>query len=144
MGAQMSDRRRLKEPPLFLAAAVTAFAAAGLAGCSSEPDQYVYCIDDEGEVVDPDYCEDEEYGYDDDDDYGSSYWYYVASSRYSVGSRVPGDHVTSRINPSDSSARTSAGIPSSGKVGGTTIKGGGFGSGSSGGGYRGGGYSGGS
>ncbi|MGH3727271.1 MAG: hypothetical protein ACRDTU_00805 [Micromonosporaceae bacterium] len=139
----MSDRRRLKQPPLILAAAVTAFLAAGLAGCSSDEDQYVYCIDDDGEVVDPDYCEDEEYG----DEYGSSsYWYYVASSRYSVGSRVPSDHVSSRVSPSDSSGRASAGIPSSGKVGGTTIRGGGFGSGSGSGysGSRGGGYSGGS
>lgn len=141
----MSNRRRIKQPPRFLAAAVTAFVATGVAACASESEEYVYCIDDEGEVVDPEYCEDYEYDYDDDDYSGGTYWYYVSSTRYSVGSRVPSDHRTSRVSPKDSSGRSAAGIPSSGRVGGTTIRGGGFGSGSSGGGgYSGGGYSGGS
>lgn len=134
----MSDRHRVKEPPRFLAATVTAFMAVGLAGCSSEPDQYVHCIDDDGFVVDPELCDDDEDHYG-----GGGYWYYVSSSRYSVGSPVPSDYTSSRISPSDSDARTRAGLPATGSVGGTTIRGGGFGSGGGGydggGGYRGGG-----
>ncbi|MGH3712093.1 MAG: hypothetical protein ACRDT4_01290 [Micromonosporaceae bacterium] len=136
----MTDRHRFKQPPPFLAATVTAFMAVGLAGCASDSEQYVHCVDDDGEVVDPDLC-------DDDDDYygsGGSYWYYVSSSRYSVGSSVPGDYRTNRISPSDGDARAAAGLPRTGSVGGTTIRGGGFGSGgggydSGGGSYRGGG-----
>ncbi|MGH3739855.1 MAG: hypothetical protein ACRDT8_11320 [Micromonosporaceae bacterium] len=133
----MSDRLQFKQPPRFLTAAVTAFMAAGLAGCSQEEDKYVHCIDENGEVVDDDYC-------DEDDDYhGGGYWLYVAGKRYLPGSRVPSDHRSSRIDPKDSTARANAGLPSSGRVSGSTIRGGGFGSGGSGssggGGYWGGG-----
>ncbi len=125
----MSDRPRPKEPPRFLTAAVTAFLAVGVTGCGvGEEDAYVYCIDDDGEVVDPEYCEDEEYSYSDDDD--RSYWYYVSSRRLAFGARVAGDYLTKRISPSDPTARINAGLPSSGRIGGTTIRVGGFGSGS--------------
>jgi hypothetical protein len=126
----MSDRLRPKEPPRFLAAAVTAFVAMGMTGCGSDQDEaYVYCIDEAGQVVDPDYCEEAEYGYVDGDD-EDSYWYYVSSRRLRLGARVPGDYGTSRIRPSDSNARLAAGLPATGKIGGTTIRMGGFGSGS--------------
>lgn len=127
----MSDRLRSKEPPRFLAAAVTAFMAVGLAGCGNDEDErYVYCIDDSGEVVDPDYCEREEYQRDDQED-PEGYWYYVSRRRYSIGLRVPSDHLTSRIRPSDPTARANAGLPQTGGIGGTTLRSGGFGSGSS-------------
>lgn len=124
----MSDRLRPKEPPRFLTAAVTAFMAVGMAGCGSDQDEaYVYCIDDSGQVVDPDYCEEEEYVADDQ----NSYWYYVSSRRLRLGSRVA-NYLTSRISPSDATARAAAGLPSTGRIGGTTIRAGGFGSGSAG------------
>lgn len=125
----MSDRPRPKEPPRFLTAAVTAFLAVGVTGCGvGEEEAYVYCIDEDGEVVDPQYCEDEEATFTDDDD--RSYWYYVSSRRLTLGARAAGDYLSKRINPSDPTARINAGLPSTGRIGGTTIRVGGFGSGS--------------
>ncbi|HEX2417852.1 MAG TPA: hypothetical protein VHJ83_06980 [Micromonosporaceae bacterium] len=127
----MSDRLRPKEPPRFLTAAVTAFLAVGMTGCGSDQDEaYVYCIDDAGEVVDPDYCEDAEEVYAVEDDDRDSYWYFVSPRRLRLGARVAGDYLTRRVSPSDRSARLAAGLPATGRIGGTTIRVGGFGSGS--------------
>ncbi|MFB9235764.1 hypothetical protein ACFFWC_09435 [Plantactinospora siamensis] len=118
----MSPHRDSTRPPAFLAAAVSAFLATGLAGCGSgRSDRYVNCIDRNGRVVDPAFCEDR----------SSAYWYYLASRRYGVGSSVPGDYTRTRINPSDQAARAAAGMPKTGNVGGTKISSGGFGKGSS-------------
>jgi hypothetical protein len=122
----MSDRSAVRKPPPFFAATVAAFMSVGVAGCSSGSDEYVHCIDDSGNVVDPSLCEEAEYSY------SPGYWYYVSRTRYGVGERVPDDYTTSRIDPSDSTARANAGLSESGGVGGTTVRGGGFGSGSAG------------
>jgi hypothetical protein len=117
--------------PGLLAAAVATFLAGGVTSAcgSDEPDQTVYCVDDNGTVVDPDYCDDY------DGSGGMAYWFWMSSGHYPVGSSVSGsgDWRSSRVNPRDPNARANAGLPRTGKVGGTTVKGGGFGSGTSGG-----------
>ncbi|WP_377442525.1 hypothetical protein [Plantactinospora sp. GCM10030261] len=125
----MSPPYRSKQPPAFLAATVSAFLATGLAGCGNDDDdssrgsqRYVHCIDDNGRVVDPDRCDDTRVG-------ASPFWYYLAARRYTTGAAVPGDHKTSRIDPSNQSARAAAGLPRTGQVGGSTVSSGGFGSG---------------
>jgi hypothetical protein len=118
-------------PGLLAAAAAAFLATGGLSACGEdEPDRQVYCVDEQGNVVDPDLCDERHYGS------GVAfwpYWYYVSTSHFPVGGRVPSDWRTSRISPTDANARANAGVPRSGKIGGTTVKGGGFGSGTGGG-----------
>lgn len=116
------SRRPLR--PALVVAAVAAFTSTGAvtAGCSSRSNQYVNCVDDSGRVVDARYCDDDRY-------YSGGHYYYLPSrTRYRVGSNAPGNWRSGSINPSDSAARTRAGLPSSGHLGGTTVRGGGFGS----------------
>jgi hypothetical protein len=139
--------------PALVAAAVAAFATTGTmtASCSSST-TYVNCVDDDGNIVDSYYCN----AYEDDcwtnssfasvspsangnvtvyrrgcDSSHKRYWYYTSSRRYSVGTHAPSSWHSSRVDPADSSARTSAGLPSSGHVGGTKISSKGFGKSSS-------------
>lgn len=131
----MREPRRRPLRPSLVVAAVAAFAATGAvsAGCSSDSDddQYVNCVDEQGQVVDPDLCDD-----DDGTDYHGyhgGYYYLMSPKRYKVGSKAPSDWRSKSINPSDAGARIRAGLPSTGKVGGTTVRSGGFGSGKGGG-----------
>lgn len=101
--------------------------APGLSACSNHHvDQYANCVDSSGRVVADYYCNDSRY-------YGGGgYFLYMAGSRYSSGSVINNYHSGSRIRPGDSTARAKAGLPRSGKVGGSVIKAGGIGKGSSG------------
>ncbi|MGH3664152.1 MAG: hypothetical protein ACRDT8_11315 [Micromonosporaceae bacterium] len=135
----MPDRLSFRHPPRFLAATVSAFLVTGAVGwVASRPqedslDKKVHCIDEDGNVVDPDYCdENRSSGF-------TSYWLYVTARRYALGNRVPDDHKTRRIDPSDKKARAKAGIPATGRVAGKTIRGSGFGYHGGGSGYHGGG-----
>ncbi|MBT8226760.1 MAG: hypothetical protein HKP61_10450 [Dactylosporangium sp.] len=122
---QQQHKRPIR--PAMVVAAVAAFAATGVVttACSTADDQYVYCVDEDGEVVDSDYCE--------NDDNAGRYWYYLAKHSYRSGARMPSGWQSTRINPSDASARVKAGLPATGKIGGMKVSSGGFGKGSSGG-----------
>lgn len=143
---QQVSRQPLR--PAIVVAAVAAFAATGAmtAACSRSSYKYVNCVDDNGTVVDPKLCENcvDENGKIVDDSncengkssthragLTSGYWYYTSGRRYQVGSHAPSNWQSSRISPSDSAARSKAGLPSSGKIGGTKVSSGGFGKGSS-------------
>jgi hypothetical protein len=110
----------------FVSAAVAVFlAATPLAACSDEPDQTVHCVSEDGTVVDPSLCDESHYT-------GGGvypYWLWMSPTPYPVGQRVPADWQGSRISPTDTTARANAGLPPKGSVGGTTVRGGGFGSG---------------
>jgi len=96
-------------------------AAGGSAACdrgSRYHDEGFYCADEQGRVVDEDFCDDNRH-------YGSSYPYYIYHSPsyrsgYPVGSLLPSGG--SRFAYNDTAARSSFGLPSSGRIGNGTIK----------------------
>lgn len=94
---------------------------------SSAANQYANCVNAQGQVVSDYYCDDSRY-------YGGGggggFFIFMATTHYSSGYVVPSSSRGSFINPGDSAARSRAGLPSSGKVGGTTVRSGGIGKGS--------------
>ena len=125
----MSDQpRQHRNLRLIQATLAGVLAVPSLSACSSHParDQYANCVNAQGQVVADYYCDDYRY-------YGSgggAYFIFLSSTRYSSGYSVPLSNRGSFINPGDSSARSRAGLPSSGKIGGTTVRSGGIGKGS--------------
>lgn len=120
---------------------VSGFAAAWLAGvpafltvgCADEQEtqdaSYVYCVDQDGNILDPNLC--------DDNGYYNGYpvYYWITTSSHSVGYHVPASQRrgTSYVRVSDPAARARAGVPRTGRIGGTTVShSGGFGHGSGG------------
>jgi hypothetical protein len=112
-----------------LTTTVLATAATGhLAGCSvgggEEEEQVAYCTDENGEIVDDDYC---------DDDYNGPgaglFFLYLGGFRTGlpVGTALP--RGGTRISPGDADARSRAGLPSNGKITGGQRVSGGLGSG---------------
>jgi hypothetical protein len=112
-----------------LTTTVLATAATGhLAGCSvggeEEEEQVAYCTDENGEIVDDDFC---------DDDYrgpgAGLFFLYLGGFRSGlpVGTVLP--RGGTRINPTDTAARSRAGLPSTGKITGGQRVSGGLGSG---------------
>jgi hypothetical protein len=96
-------------------------AAGGAAACDND-DQYhdegFYCADANGVIVDEDYC-------DDDDNYhgGPGFFIWHSSgyrSGYPIGSRLPSGG--SRFAYNDKAARSSFGLPSTGKISNGTVK----------------------
>ena len=118
----VSNRVRAALTTTVLTTAATGF----LAGCSvgEEEEQVAYCTDEDGEIVDDDYC---------DDDYrgpGAGFFFlYLGGFRSGlpVGTVLP--RGGTRINPTDTTARRNAGLPSTGKVSAGTRVSGGIGSG---------------
>jgi hypothetical protein len=97
-------------------------AAGGVAACDSGNryhDEGFYCADANGVVVDEDYCDDHHY-------YGGGVvpyyiWHSSAYGRgYPVGYRLPAGG--SRFAYNDRSARSSFGLPTTGKIGNGTVK----------------------
>jgi hypothetical protein len=119
----VSNRVRAALTTTVLATAATGF----MAGCGAggeEDEQVAYCTDENGEIVDDDYCDD---GYSGP---GAGFFFlYLGGFRSGLplGSRLPSGGT--RIDPRDSAARTSAGLPGTGKVSGGTRVSGGIGSG---------------
>ena len=116
----VSNRIKSALTTTVLATAATGF----MAGCGvgDDEDQVAYCTDEDGEIVDDDYCDD---GYNG----GGLFFLYVGGFRTGLplGSRLPSGGT--RIDPRDSQARQRAGLPGSGKVTGGTRVAGGIGSG---------------
>ena len=118
----VSNRVRSALTTTVLATAATGFLAA--CGTEEEQEQVAYCTNEDGEIVDDDYC---------DDDYrgpgAGLFFLYLGGFRpgLPVGTVLPGGGT--RINPTDTAARQRAGLPSTGKVTGGTRVTGGIGSG---------------
>ncbi len=121
----VSNRVRSALTTTVLATAATGF----LAGCGTDDDeqdeQVAYCTNEDGEIVDDDFCDDGYRG-------GGLFFLYLGGFRpgLPVGTVLPGGGT--RINPTDSAARQRAGLPSTGKVTGGTRVTGGIGSGTGG------------
>ena len=115
----VSNRVRAALTTTALATAATGF----LAGCGAggeDDEQVAYCTDENGEIVDDDYCDDSYRG-----PGAGLFFLYLGGFRSGlpVGTQLPPGGT--RIDPGDSQARQRAGLPSTGKVtGGTRISGG--------------------
>jgi len=98
-------------------------AAGGAAACDSGDDYHeegFYCADENGVIVDEDYC-------DDDDNNGGGFgpgffiWHSTGyRSGYPIGSRLPSGG--SKFAYNDKAARSSFGLPPSGRISNGTVK----------------------
>ena len=118
----VSNRVRAALTTTVLTTAATGF----MAGCGvgGDEDQVAYCTDQDGKIVDDEYCDDGYHG----PGAGFFFLYLGGFGRgLPVGSVLPAGGT--RISPTDAAARRSAGLPSTGKVTGGTRVSGGLGSG---------------
>ena len=119
----VSNRVRAALTTTVLTTAATGF----MAGCGvggGEEDQVAYCTDEDGEIVDDDYCDDDYHGP------GAGFFFlYLGGFRSGlpVGTVLP--RGGTRINPTDTQARQRAGLPANGKITGGQRVSGGIGSG---------------
>ena len=123
-----SNRVRSALTTTVLATAATGFTA----GCAMDTEeQRAYCVDEDGEIVDDDYC---------DDDYrgpgAGLFFLYLGGFRSGLPTGTVLPPGGTRIDPRDSAARERAGLPGSGRVSGGTRVSGGSGSGVGGSGNR--------
>jgi hypothetical protein len=105
-------------------------------GDSQNEAHRVYCVDEQDKVVDDAQCEEAErhggfIG-------GLPFFFLIGGfggNRYSVGQAIPRQYTTgaNRVDPSDTTARRSAGLPTNGKVTSGSRISGGIGAGSGGG-----------
>jgi hypothetical protein len=118
----VSNRVRAALTTTVLTTAATGF----MAGCGvgGDEDQVAYCTDEDGKVVDDEFCDD---GYNGP---GAGFFFlYLGGFRSGlpVGTVLPSGG--QRINPTDTAARQRAGLPSTGKVSAGTRVSGGIGTG---------------
>ncbi len=125
MVVAVSNRVRAAFTTTVLTTAATGFmAGCGVGGGEEEEEQVAYCTDENGEIVDEDYCDDSYNGP------GAGFFFlYLGGFRSGlpVGTVLP--RGGTRINPSDSAARQRAGLPATGKVSAGQRVSGGLGSG---------------
>ena len=138
MSTTRSNRAKAAITTVSLTGAAMGFlTACGGGGGDDNEAREVYCVDEQDNVVDEDQCEEAErnggigLG-------GLPFFFLLGSfggNRYSVGQRIPQQYTTAgtRVNPSDTAARSRNGLPSTGKVTSGTRVSGGIGSGSAGG-----------
>jgi hypothetical protein len=120
----VSNRVRAALTTTVLTTAATGFMAGCAVGGGDEEEQVAYCTDENGEIVDDEYCDD---GYNGP---GAGFFFlYLGAFRSGlpVGTVLPSGGT--RINPTDTTARRNAGLPSTGKVSAGTRVSGGIGSG---------------
>jgi hypothetical protein len=118
----VSNRVRAALTTTVLTTAATGF----MAGCGvgGEEEQVAYCTDEDGKIVDDEFCDD---GYN-GPGAGFFFLYLGGFGRgLPVGTVLPSGGT--RINATDTAARQRAGLPSTGKVTGGTRVSGGIGSG---------------
>ncbi|MGY1750538.1 hypothetical protein [Modestobacter sp. SYSU DS0511] len=137
MSTSRSNRVRAAIGTVSLTGAAMGFlSACGTGGYASGDDdaeaERVYCVDEQDQVVDDELCEEAETngGYVG----GFPYFFLLGGfggNRYAVGQTIPQQYTgaATRVNPSDTSARTRAGLPGSGRVSSGTRVSGGIGSG---------------
>jgi len=114
-------------------AAMGFLTACGTGADDDNEAERVYCVDEQDQVVDDAQCEEAErnggfVG-------GLPFFFLVGGfggNRYGVGQTIPRQYtqVATRVNPSDTSARSRNGLPSNGKVSSGSRISGGIGSGS--------------
>ena len=137
MSTSRSNRVKAAIGTVSLTGAAMGFlAACGTEGDDDQEAQRVYCVDEQDQVVDEDQCEEAErnggfVG-------GLPFLFLIGGfggNSYGVGQRIPSQYTgaASRVNPSDTSARSRAGLPSNGKVTSGSRISGGIGSGAGGG-----------
>jgi len=128
-----SNRAKAAITTVSLTGAAMGFLTACGAGGGNETEaREVYCVDEQDNVVDEDQCEEAERngGY-----IGGLPFFFLLGSfggnRYSVGQRIPQQYTGSatRVNPSDTTARSRNGLPGTGRVTSGTRVSGGIGSG---------------
>jgi hypothetical protein len=132
-----SNRVKAAIATVSLTGAATGFLTACGSGNDENEAHRVYCVDEQDKVVDEDQCEEAERhgGF-----IGGLPFFFLlggfGGNRYSVGQTIPRQYTGSatRVNPSDTTARRSNGLPSSGKVTSGSRISGGIGSGGGGGG----------
>ncbi len=116
----VSNRVRAALTTTVLTTAATGF----MAGCGvgQDEEQVAYCTDEDGNIVDDDYCDDGYHG-------PGLFFLYLGAFRpgLPIGTRLPTGGT--RIDPRDTTARSRAGLPGTGKVTGGTRVSGGIGSG---------------
>ena len=119
----VSNRVRAALTTTVLTTAATGF----MSGCGvggEEDEQVAYCTDQDGKIVDDEYCDDGYHG----PGAGFFFLYLGGFGRgLPLGTVLPAGGT--RISPTDAAARRSAGLPSTGKVTGGTRVSGGLGSG---------------
>jgi hypothetical protein len=120
----VSNRVRSALTTTVLATAATGF----LAGCGTDDDeqeQVAYCTNEDGEIVDEDFCDDGYRG-------GGLFFLYLGGfgRGLPVGTVLPSGGT--RINPTDTAARQRAGLAATGAVAAGTRVTGGIGSGTGG------------
>ena len=116
-------KRRMTSRSVSLTSTFLLLAAGGVAACDNDDtqDEAFYCADENGTVVDEDYC-------DDDRDGGgvgivSLFFIWHSSSYrpgYGVGTKLPAGG--SRFAYNDRAARQSFGLPASGRISNGTVK----------------------
>ncbi|MGY5883883.1 hypothetical protein [Modestobacter lacusdianchii] len=118
-------------------AAMGFLSACGVEGDDDQEARTVYCVDEQDQVVDEEQCEEAERngGF-----VGGVPFFFLlggfGGNRYSVGQTIPSQYTgpATRVNPSDTSARSRNGLPGTGRVSSGTRISGGIGSGRVGGG----------
>ena len=129
MSTSRSNRVRAAIGTVSLTGAAMGFlSACGVAGEEEQEAERVYCVDEQDQVVDEEQCEEAErnggfIG-------GVPYFFLLGGfggNRYAVGQTIPQQYTgaATRVNPADTTARSRAGLPGSGRVtSGTRISGG--------------------
>ena len=137
MSTTRSNRVKAVIGTVTLSGAAMGWLTACGTGADDENDaREVYCVDEQDQVVDDEQCEEAERngGF-----VGGVPFFFLlggfGGNRYSVGQTIPQQYTgaATRVNPSDTSARSRAGLPSSGRVSSGTRVSGGIGSGAGGG-----------
>ena len=137
MSTTRSNGAKAAITTVSLTGAAIGFLTACGGGGDDNDAREVYCVDEQDNVVDEDQCEDAErnggigLG-------GLPFFFLLGNfggNRYSVGQRIPSQYTSTgtRVNPSDTAARSANGLPSTGKVTSGTRVSGGIGSGKAGG-----------
>jgi hypothetical protein len=118
----VSNRVRAALTTTVLATAATGFLAA--CGTDEDREQVAYCTDEDGKIVDDDFCDDGYRG-----PGAGLFFLYLGGFRpgLPLGTVLP--RGGTRVDPRDTAARQRAGLPSSGRVAAGTRVTGGIGSG---------------
>jgi hypothetical protein len=112
--------RRMSSRSVALSSTFLLLAAGGTAACDNGNDYHdegFYCADENGVIVDEDYCDDDGGGG------GGGFFIWHSSgyrSGYPIGSRLPSGG--SKFAYSDKAARSSFGLPPSGRISNGTVK----------------------